>query len=137
MTVQAIPGKPTPQDKKFVVPIQVLVPVGSLGLVPDGKDHVANLSLTVVTKDAKGNTKPAQAMELRLRLTEAQLEDDRERRSEHPAAARPRAAGDRHRRARSHQPAIPRPRRISIDPREPERRRPVELRAPGIACSAR
>ena len=73
MTVQAIPGKPTPQDKKFIVPIQILVPVGALGLVPDGKNHVANLSLTVVTKDAKGNTKPAQAMELRLRLTEEQL----------------------------------------------------------------
>ncbi|HEX2463405.1 MAG TPA: VWA domain-containing protein [Thermoanaerobaculia bacterium] len=73
MTVQAIPGIPTPQDKKFIVPIQILVPVGSLGLVPDGKTHVANLSLTVVTKDAKGNTRPAQAMELRLRLTDEQL----------------------------------------------------------------
>jgi VWFA-related protein len=73
MTVQAVAGKPVPQDKKFIVPIQILVPVGALGLVPDGKDHVANISLSVVTKDAKGNTKPAQAMELRLRLTEEQL----------------------------------------------------------------
>ncbi len=91
MTVQAIPGKPTPQDKKFIVPIQILVPVGALGLVPDGKTHVANLSLTVVTKDAKGNTKPAQAMELRLRLTDEQLKTDGQRRSEHPAAARRRS----------------------------------------------
>jgi hypothetical protein len=75
MTVQAIAGKATPQDKKFVVPIQILVPVGALGLVPDGKDHVANISLSVVTKDAKGNTKPAQAMELRLRLTEEQMKN--------------------------------------------------------------
>jgi VWFA-related protein len=73
MKVQAVAGKPVPQDKKFVVPIQILVPVDALGLVPDGGDHVANLSLTVVTKDAKGNTRPAQAMELRLRLTEAQM----------------------------------------------------------------
>jgi VWFA-related protein len=73
MKVTAVPGKSTPQDKKFIVPIQILVPVNALGLVPDGKDHVANLSLTVVIKDSKGNTRPAQAMELRLRLTEAQL----------------------------------------------------------------
>lgn len=74
MAVQAIPGKPTLQDKKLVLPLQILVPVDALGLLPDGTDRVANLSLTVVTKDGKGNTKPAQAMELRLRLTEAQIE---------------------------------------------------------------
>ncbi len=73
MTVQAIPGKPTPQDKKFIVPIQILVPVGALGLVPDGNDQIANISLSIVTKDAKGNTKPAQAMEMRLRLSAEQL----------------------------------------------------------------
>ena len=74
MTVQAIPGKPTPQDKKFIVPIQILVPVDALGLVPDGNSHVANLSLTFVIKDTNGNTRPAQSMELRLRLTDTQLE---------------------------------------------------------------
>jgi VWFA-related protein len=72
IAVQAIPGKPVPQDKKYILPLQILVPVATLGLIPDGTDKIANLQLAVVTKDAKGNTKPPQMMELRLRLTEAQ-----------------------------------------------------------------
>jgi VWFA-related protein len=72
MPLRAIPGKSTPQGKKFVMPLQILVPVDALGLLPDGVGHVAHLTLTVVTKDAKGNTRPAQITELRLRLTEEQ-----------------------------------------------------------------
>lgn len=44
--------------------------MGGLGLVPDGQDRVVNRSLTMLTKDAKGNTRPAQAMQPRLRLTQ-------------------------------------------------------------------
>jgi hypothetical protein len=73
MALRAIPGQSTPQGKKFVLSLQLLVPVEGLGLVPDGEDHVANLTLTVLTKDAKGNTRPAQVTELRLRLTQEQL----------------------------------------------------------------
>jgi hypothetical protein len=72
IAVQAIAGKPVPQGKKFVLPLQILVPVSALGLIPDGSDQIANLQLAVVTKDAKGNTKPPQMMEMRLRLSAAQ-----------------------------------------------------------------
>jgi len=68
LEVEVIPGSETPRDEKYVLPMQILVPIDNLTLIPQGDEQVGNVSVLLIVKDAIGNTTNAHTIPLAIRL---------------------------------------------------------------------
>jgi VWFA-related protein len=56
------------EDKRYVQPIQLAMPVDRLVLVPDADRHIGQILVAVAVLDGEGNTAPAHLVRLRLTI---------------------------------------------------------------------
>jgi VWFA-related protein len=61
-------GAPERSGRRWRVPIEILVPVGELTVLPVGNEWVATAELRVAAQDEEGNTAPIPVLPLELRL---------------------------------------------------------------------
>jgi len=62
--------------KRFVLPIQLAMPVGRLVLVPDAERYIGQILVAVAVLDDEGNTAPAHLVRLRLTIPSDRYSED-------------------------------------------------------------
>jgi VWFA-related protein len=67
-------GRPQPQEKLFLVPIEVKVPFQEIVLVQRGELYEARAKLFVAAIDGESNTSPVQQIDLPIRIPAAEIE---------------------------------------------------------------
>lgn len=67
-------GRPQPQEKLFLVPIEVKVPFKEIVLVQRGELYEARAKLFVAAIDGESNTSPVQQIDLPIRIPAAEIE---------------------------------------------------------------
>lgn len=70
-------GRPEPQEKHFLVPVEVRVPMGELVLVQRGEVYESRARLFVAAIDDENNTSPVQQVELPIRIPLTEIEQAR------------------------------------------------------------
>lgn len=76
LDVSLAPGEPAArQDGNAVVPVEVRVPLESIGLLPQGESLDGQLSLYVSVKDERGNPGPVQKLPFHLRVPADQRDE--------------------------------------------------------------
>jgi hypothetical protein len=69
--------RPQPSDKDTVVlPIQLMIPVANLVLLPEADQHVGQILVAVAVLDENGDTAPVHLMRLRLTLPSARFSEE-------------------------------------------------------------
>lgn len=64
------------EDKRYVQPVQLAMPVDRLVLVPDGDRHIGQILVAVAVLDGEGNTAPAHLVRLRLTIPSERYSED-------------------------------------------------------------
>ena len=68
-------GAATPrEDRYFVVPVQVRIPIGKVALVPHGETHEARVRLFIAAIDGEGRTSPVQQVAVPISIPQADVE---------------------------------------------------------------
>jgi|CXWL01.1.fsa_nt_gi VWFA-related protein len=70
-------GRAEPQEKHFLVPVEVRVPMGELVLVQRGEIYESRARLFVAAIDGDSNTSPVQQVDLPIRIPSAEIEQAR------------------------------------------------------------
>ena len=68
LEVEVIPGIETERDEKYILPMQILVPIDNLTLIPQGEEQVGTVSVLLIVKDEIGNTTNAHTIPLAIRV---------------------------------------------------------------------
>jgi VWFA-related protein len=68
--------RPEPYDKNtYLLPIQLMIPVDKLVLMPEAENHIGQILVAVAVLDDKGDTAPVHLMRLRLTIPFARYEE--------------------------------------------------------------
>lgn len=78
--IQATPGSEVPRDDgTAALPVLLEIPVGGLGVIPNGETQAVSLSIYVTTRDAEGNYSGVQKIPFHLDIPTEKLEEARQR----------------------------------------------------------
>ncbi len=76
--IRATMGTPVPrEDGLAALPVRLEIPVGNLGLIPEGGAHKGSLKFFISTKDQYGNAGKVQAIPFSLAIPDEVIEQAR------------------------------------------------------------
>ena len=61
------------EQKRFLVPVMVKVPLGNLVLVPQEEAHVGRIGIFICARDSKGRTSPVKSVDVPIRIPNDRL----------------------------------------------------------------